>query len=234
MNRNRQTKSPAISNSRWLAYAAAGAATALGNAPSADAEIHYSGPVNVTMRNVRQTALPLTGGASLVFDITARPSSGYPRAYFGITGAEAASAQVHPEIIKHILENLRQGRRVSQGEFSSVGFTLYVGAIQTYSGEGYFPDYRNNGYIGFKFDIGNGTQYGWARIQTDHSPRYHYIIKDYAWADVGDSINAGQRTSTDGDLSAIPPKGSLGLLALGGAGLEAWRRSRAETNGSGR
>jgi len=57
----------APANSRWLANDAAGAATAFGNAPSADAEIHYSGLVNVLMRDARDVIMPLTGGASLFF-----------------------------------------------------------------------------------------------------------------------------------------------------------------------
>src|SRR5262249_27206027 len=36
-----------VSNSRWLAYAAAGAATALAGSNSAEAAIHYSGPLRV-------------------------------------------------------------------------------------------------------------------------------------------------------------------------------------------
>src|SRR4030095_1859734 len=36
-----------IPSSRWLAYASAGAATALTGAPSVEAEIHYSGRVDV-------------------------------------------------------------------------------------------------------------------------------------------------------------------------------------------
>src|SRR2546423_3283988 len=46
MKKLRQNKSSLVSNSRWLAYAAAGAATSLGGAQSAEAEIHYSGVIN--------------------------------------------------------------------------------------------------------------------------------------------------------------------------------------------
>ena len=45
-NRTNSKKPAAITNSRWLAYATAGAASAFTGANSADATIHYSGPIN--------------------------------------------------------------------------------------------------------------------------------------------------------------------------------------------
>src|SRR6266581_9432261 len=47
MKNNRVRSKPAsIAKTRWLAYAAAGAATALAGSQSAEAAIHYSGRVN--------------------------------------------------------------------------------------------------------------------------------------------------------------------------------------------
>src|SRR4029450_6206240 len=45
-NRTRSREPAVIPNSRWLAYATAGAASTLACASSAEAEIHYSGRVN--------------------------------------------------------------------------------------------------------------------------------------------------------------------------------------------
>jgi hypothetical protein len=74
------------------------------------------------------------------------------------------------------------------------------------------------GFAGFRFDNGSGPQYGWARIDMDGAPGNSFTLVDFAWADVGDSITAGQ----------VPEPGSLALLALGGAGLLAWRTRRAK------
>jgi len=51
-------------------------------------------------------------------------------------------------------------------------------------------------------------------------------LEDYAWGDPGDQIRAGQTSSAGDQVEAIPDQGSLGLLALGGAGLMVWRKLR--------
>ena len=92
---------------------------------------------------------------------------------------------------------------------------------------GYFQGTRS-GFIGFKFNVGNGIQYGWARI-VGPEPFHHwrYEIKDYAWADPGERIVAGQSSSAE--LGSVSEMGSLGLLAAGARGLDLWRRIRSET-----
>src|SRR5690349_14193793 len=55
-------------NSRWTAYAAAGAATAAVIVPTAEAEIHYSGIVNYKFDGTNQVSsayFPLDPGASI-------------------------------------------------------------------------------------------------------------------------------------------------------------------------
>jgi hypothetical protein len=49
---------------------------------------------------------------------------------------------------------------------------------------------------------------------------------DYAWADLGDSIKTGQKSSHE-TTEAVTKSGSLGLLATGASGLKAWRQQKA-------
>ena len=220
MKTSRPTKVFTLPSSRWLAYATAGAATAFCGAPCADAEIHYSGPINMAMQGIHSATLPLISGASLFFDITACNQC-YPRAFFTIRGAEKGSARANSSSQgAQFLSNLDRGIPVSHGQFGSVARMPGVGALLTYLGQGNFGD-TGTGAIGFKFDVGNGIQYGWVRLKVERTDKhpYHYVIKDYAWGDVADPIETGQRSSSDGKVSCSPAAGSLGLLALGATGL---------------
>lgn len=92
MKKNRQTKSLKVSHSRWLAYAAAGAASAVATLPDAEAEIHYSGRLNIKDDGL-QVFLPLSNGASLVFLDFAGGSYYQQADFFGITGATVGSGR---------------------------------------------------------------------------------------------------------------------------------------------
>jgi hypothetical protein len=78
-------------------------------------------------------------------------------------------------------------------------------------------------------------QYGWARLKVlhpDSGAYYGFALVDYAWGDPGDAILTGQKTLAGDMVDMVPDSGSLGLLATGAAGLQAWRerRSQAQTN----
>jgi hypothetical protein len=69
-------------------------------------------------------------------------------------------------------------------------------------------------------------QYGWARVEGRNiNFHVHSLIKDYAWGDVGDAISTGQKESLQ-PVNANSIAGSLGLLAFGAQGLDAWRAQR--------
>jgi len=148
-----------------------------------------------------------------------------------------------------LLSNLRPRENVSAGTFGSVAGNPVHGVLISFWSDGSFapPEFgRVRGFVGFRFNTGNGTQYGWARIQTkdDSNNRIHGIIEDYAWGDVGDAILTGQThslqqgnensnelgTGQESDDSA-PELESLGGLALGAAGLLALRK-RKQTTGN--
>src|ERR1044071_10356509 len=76
MKNLRAIKSLSLSDTRWLAYATAGVASAFGLSSSAEAEIHYSGNVSIRLTGNAQASLPLSNGASLVFE------NGYGGSYY--------------------------------------------------------------------------------------------------------------------------------------------------------
>jgi hypothetical protein len=57
-------------------------------------------------------------------------------------------------------------------------------------------------------------------------PFNEFYVVDYAWADPGEDIRTGQTHSLSQEQGAVSPSGSLGLLALGKAGIELWRTQR--------
>jgi hypothetical protein len=63
-------------------------------------------------------------------------------------------------------------------------------------------------------------------------PYYAFRLVDYAYADPGEPIRAGQKSSTEmvpeESNDIIPQEGSLGALALGATGLLAWRKRRSQ------
>lgn len=97
-------------------------------------------------------------------------------------------------------------------------------------------------FVGFKFNNGAGTQYGWAQIKVKGGPENSLKLIDYAYADPGERIKTGQTKSKKKKKKdapavvaapaaaspAIPVQGSLGLLAVGASGLLAWRDRRGQ------
>lgn len=83
------------------------------------------------------------------------------------------------------------------------------------------------GFVGFRFNNGAGVQYGWARVRMSKLTQNAFTVLDYAYADPGEPITAGQRSSNE----QAPDVDSLGWLALGAAGLMAWRKSRSQAAG---
>ena len=238
-----QSSSSLIPYSRWLAYAAAAGATALGGAQSAEAEIHYSGAVNAKFIGDNVTKkFALDNSARLVFvygyDVQYQGSY-YYGAWFGIHGA-AVSNQFRGYrglFTTFYVSRLAPGKLVSHGNFADNAPTYALNFLASSYGAGAFGTRgqgqgRAGGFIGFRFDNGNGMQYGWARVKLRSPPlgiAEGFMLVDYAWGDPGDTIITGQTSSNGDTVNAVPDSGSLGLLALGGTGLMAWRERRAGT-----
>jgi hypothetical protein len=214
MKKLHQNKTSLVSNSRWLTYAAAGAATLVSGTHSAEGEIHYSGVVNNRVHG--REFVPLHHNARLVF----KHSSTYV-ATFVIEGAAISNAFCGYEgrFGTNDVSRLSQGAVISNCHFLSPGGVFLT--LAPYSGGPFFD--RGIGFIGFRFNKGPGMQYGWARLRMPGPPylEVDFLLVDYAWGDPGDRVKAGQKSLPGDQVKAVPDQGSLGLLALGGAGLMA-------------
>jgi hypothetical protein len=229
----RRINSLSISETRWLAYATAGVASAFGLSSSAEAEIHYSGNVFIKLAGNAHASLPLSNGASLYFENINFGDTFEQFFFFLMKGVMSGSARGADEHYSRIfLHNLRPRENVSAGMFYSVTGNPNHGVLFTNWSDGEFAANtgRVRGFVGFGFNTGNGTQYGWARVQTGsgNNHRIHDVIKDYAWADVGEDIRIGQTSSSGDMVHTVTDSGSVGLLALGAAGLVAWRKQRKQ------
>lgn len=241
-----------IPQSRWVAYASAGAATALAGVSSAEAAIHYSGVINAPFPAGSSSVgtFALDHNAILQFvNIPVGSSTG--AALFKISGAAASNMFVGTAAGPYRYpSNLAAGANIAAGPFAAFNGNYFATLA---FGNGYLHSkflQPGIGYIGFRFNGGSGIEYGWARVNMtgdianersgngvnspnslsarrflggDGSHRINvpgnsFTLVDYAWADVGTPINAGQ----------VPEPGTLGLLALGAAGLLLWRKQRAK------
>lgn len=220
----RSRRSALLSNSRWLSYATAGAASALAGAHYAEGAIHFNGPINQTFKSCGRTATfqldqprdfirlrhTQLGCSSYngtgLFNIGALAGASVAGFYNSRVGGVSAS-------------NLKRGQLISRRPF----IPAQSNRSAALGGAGFGQFHGGIGYIGFKFNNGSGDQYGWARVETRRQGETNpFILRDYAYGDVGDVVRAGQKSSDE----LVSAQGSLGLLSLGGIGLLAWRKRR--------
>jgi len=225
MKNNRVRSKPAsIAKTRWVAYAAAGAATALAGSQSAEAAIHYSGRVNELFLVGDADSFKLDRPSD--FFRLSHTSYGYgAQDKFLIFGIASAAFRGFPAgFDRPYVSKLGFGQPISMGNFiqqypqRAGGFMVHYGNPHQWGIPGY-------GFIGFRFNNGAGVQYGWARITTSGHAN-NFILLDYAYADPGERLRAGQTSEDTLSDEQSPDQGSLGGLALGAVGLLAWRKSR--------
>lgn len=181
--------SATISNARWTAYATASAATALGCATSAEADITYSGLIN------QHFDAPVGEFSSAYFFLDPEhyfiPNhSGYGAAGFQFGAGAIAGFSVFRggSSYKNYASKLSFGQNLSTRPFVRSSAILARGDG---NGNSQWPA-PGTGFVGFQFNGGAGLQYGWARIKMDGAPRNSFTLVDYAFGDVGDRIVAGQ------------------------------------------
>ncbi|MEM7453883.1 MAG: PEP-CTERM sorting domain-containing protein [Planctomycetota bacterium] len=221
-----------ISLRRWSAYASAAAAT-FACSPSAEADIHVveadvllvnSAPPNGYFQTAYSFSFGVPGVNVFFWRYTyppgysqgilvagARLTASAPSSFSARIAGTSYGGRPRPSVYR-----LNYGSGISSRQMlpsSTVGNVAW-GFGTSFS---YWPD--NDGYLAFQFDVGHGTQYGWAELSlVSGTPLNEYRLERYAWADPGESLFAGQ----------VPEAGSLGLLALGALGLVAWRHRRSD------
>jgi len=230
--RGSSRKPAKVTNSRWVAYGIAGAATALG-ATIAEGEIHYSGRLNVLI-DFNEMTFPLSNGAVLWFEHS-QTTTCYTRALFQLRSA-AVSNGWQSDLVYGFLYVPR--KLAGNQPISTQHFRKDLGVLATSPFcAGYEFCTQGPAFLGFKFNTGRGTQYGWVRLRMKGeryctqsfgvSPPFNiFYVVDYAWADPGQDIRTGQTHSFSPEQGAVSASGCLGLLALGGAGLDLWRAQR--------
>ena len=241
--RQSRRKTAKVSHSRWIAYATAGAATALTASHSAEAAIQYS-VVNEKFQpnsnKARWFQLDQPGDSIYFAHVSCCPLS----AAFDIRGIAAVAFRGLPGTSKYsnaFVSKLSFGESIAAGHFTHAfrNPTAPNGGIlaQYFYGQWTSP---GMGFVGFVFDNGAGKQFGWARVRIAVPPHdgiggWGFKVLDFAYADPGEPITAGEGipggSEGDQDISddQEPNEGSLGGLALGAVGLLAWRKSRSRT-----
>ena len=233
-NRARSKNSAVVTNSRWLAYAMAGAASSFISANSAEATIHYSGIIKERFVGDAGARFPLDQPDhqirfSHIRNQTATSSFDGGSAHFAISALGGSFAGFYACAYNSSVasvSNLERGDAISTRPFVPQNF--FYGILESARGQscggGDRGQFRGDGigFVGFKFNGGGGDQYGWARIEM-HGANNRFQLIDYAYGDIGDRIRAGQKAG-----GHAPELESLGGLALGATGLLAWRRRHSK------
>ena len=235
MRRNRtKTKVP---KKRWSAYAVAGAATLISSG-FANADIHCVEPGitvldDVPGDNTFGTPFSQTFGVpgvalqfmhSMTYNLAGPKMAvnGYVSVSAPSSFAMSIAGSSAPSYLFFFPDNLPYNQTLSNLNFVSAddanfGMMAWGNGAQSSYRSGFLD---TGGYIGFRFDVGNGTQYGWSLLTLDEgTPNNIFTVDTICWADPGQHLRVGQ---------TVPESSSLAWLALGAIGIVSWRRRRAQ------
>lgn len=215
---------------RMAAYTLAGAAVLAAPAVAKANSITYVPNVNVTVSQPGSYDFNPSGAAGADIMLTAQSTN---VVFFGGDPANEidATAGVNAQILGFIgASALTAGQLINPNAVCSppIPCTTNSGKLVGYdlntnNPYGGWSPTGGSAYLGFYFDAGSGKQAGWAQIATTaNAAGSSFELLSYAYEnDPNTAILAGQTVPT-------PEPGTMTLLALGGAGLAALRRRRAQ------
>ena len=225
-------------SSNWLKYSAAiGSAMAL--ATSAEAGIIYTaGPVATTAQThgvpghaTASVNSGLNGGAFQIFDGIGAPDP------YNAGGGDGFASLKNTTNIKFATLGIysTQAQKFAAGAMIGAGDLFnnraLLGINQTANNIGAFNshyggDFTTTGYAGLQITSGANTYYGWVELSVKQQGEIDQVTAlGWAYDNVaGESIAAG--AGGPGAATPEPASAGLALLALGSAGVLAWRRRK--------
>ncbi|MCP4741223.1 MAG: hypothetical protein GY871_03195 [Actinomycetales bacterium] len=215
-----------MSDSRLRNYAlAAGGTAALAAAGAASAEIQKSSGL---------TPIPAGSGSSSIVDLLTIDNGVDPegrlRAGNRMSGTWSSSGSAR--VFLDFYRNGQVWNMVDAGASIGPGFTGTRSASQhmSFNNSAMFSSTVKNlvsgtgEIVGFSFDVGGETFYGWIDYDLSMSEgEYAFTVNSWAYNDVaGQGIIAGQNQAAGS--SAVPGLGGLAALAIGAAGVHTRRQ----------
>lgn len=201
-------------------------------ANSVEAQIIYSGPVNIQIPgnsigvyiNLVTGTTGITAGAVPGWDIRPFTLSGVALAWSG-TAVDGETGFVRGGGSTTRVDNLALGTLVGASSPGTPGYTTTSNGPCESTGAFAFVFNSSNNYVGFRFlNESTGTvNYGW--LQLFLGPSYtdpSRAIIGYAYETSGGGIAVG-------DVGSVPEPGTyFAGLAAGAVALRAWRRRKAQ------
>ncbi len=224
-----------------FAYAAAAAGGLLSTTLPAEGQIIY------TPSNIRMHVAEMNKGPALtLLDLTNNGKADFSFVMTSTSHFYSYSGNSH---FKNFLKIVpAAGNAVVQGKLASTASAVpagvKIGPNEKFAAGGRYlmiksyknGVYRNSGtweqveyaYVGLKFLIEGQVHYGWARIKFPYPGGTHYpSIYGYAYESTPNRpIVTGQTSGSSKKSTMASAPATLGLLAIGASGIDAWRTKK--------